>query len=264
MIKLTAILSVVAATAFARNNVLEKKLAARPRNLWKKGDPKPTPPNPETCYTKEAFFYTDESNCWQDWDEYCLPNWDSDEECLAITLDFVDSLSGSSEGSDEGGCSVPTPPAEACFYEEAYMYRDGTACVESWRTWDTYCRSDCKDQERCAEIEAAYAAAVAFTPTEPDVTIPSPECFYATAWNYSDQSTCADTWREFDTWCNGSSGVKETCDTVNDDYHRCNSGQGCESTLGGGGSSSSGISPPDPEKCYTYDAYNYLSGDDCA
>ena len=145
MIKFTAIVSVVAVAAFARKTahqkqittrpraVLQKKLAVRPRRMWTAGDAKPSPPSPEECYSIEAFFYTDESGCWWEWDEYCLPNWDNDEECLAVTLDFVDSL-GQSAGTD-ATCNVP-PPEEACFYEDAYLYRDDSTCETSWREWD--------------------------------------------------------------------------------------------------------------------------------
>ena len=159
MIKLTVILSVVAATATARKNLHEKKLAAIPRKLWHKGDQKPSPPDPETCYTKGAFFYTDESNCWQDWDEYCLPNWDSDEECLQVTLDFVDSLSADSDGGGSGGITcfgVVFPPSESCWYEEAHEYQDGSVCEDSWMKWHRDCFWGCAEQGICEKLEARY------------------------------------------------------------------------------------------------------------
>ena len=199
-------------------------------------------------FTDEDFWYTWDKDAWKEYaDEYC--NGDENQEgCL--------------DGFME--CSSATPPAEACFYEDAYYYRDGSTCVRSWRTWDNYCRSDCKDEVRCAEIEANYATAVenGGSSTDPDVFIPGVSCFYATAWDYSDESTCAYTWRDFDKYCEGSSRDQAICDTVYKDYKNCIGGDECISTLTG--CTFGGVCPPDPATCYTSDAYYYTSGDDCA
>ena len=36
--------------------------------LWKKGDPEPASPDPDTCYTLFAYYYEDDGVCWKDWD----------------------------------------------------------------------------------------------------------------------------------------------------------------------------------------------------
>ena len=140
--------------------------------MWASGDAKPQPPSPEACYSLEAFFYTDESGCWEEWDEYCLPNWDNDEECLAVTLDFVDSL----KQTDTVASVSVNPPEEACFYEDAYYYHEVSSCEASWREWDDYCTGHREEDARCAETEDAYAAATAEAPHD-EVVIPGVECF---------------------------------------------------------------------------------------
>ena len=86
----------------------------------------------------EAFFYEDNSGCWEDWDEYCLPNWDNDEECLAVTLDFLDSLGLTNAEADTFDSQVDIPGVE-CFTHEAWTYNDGGVCSETWRSFDAWC-----------------------------------------------------------------------------------------------------------------------------
>lgn len=58
-----------------------------PVSMWKEGDAKPAPPS-DACLNREAYYYQDESRCWEAWDSYCLPNWNKDEECLAVELKY--------------------------------------------------------------------------------------------------------------------------------------------------------------------------------
>ena len=233
--------------------------------MWASGDAKPSPPSPEACYSLEAFFYTDESGCWEEWDEYCLPNWDNDEECLAVTLDFVDSLGQTVTDATVSG----TPPAEACFYEDAYYYRDDSTCEASWREWDSYCSGQREEDVRCAETEVAYAAAIATAARE--VVIPGVECFTIDAWNYRDGGVCSETWRSFDAWCgdDASDADRDLCDTVNGDYSNCVNNEICESSLDENtlgedtiGEDTIGVSPPG-EDCFYKEAFYYEEESAC-
>ena len=70
--------------------------------------------------------------------------------------------------------------------------------------------------------------------------------------------------KAFDEWCENVSTTteKQLCDAVLDDFARCFNGFECISTQVDYFEGTK-INPPDSETCYTYEAYNYLSGDDC-
>ena len=63
-------------------------------SMWVSGAAIPSPPTAD-CFNRSAYFYKDQSECWQEWDSYCLSNWDEDEECLAIELKFKEAIESS-------------------------------------------------------------------------------------------------------------------------------------------------------------------------
>ena len=119
-----------------------------PVSMWMEGMEKPTPPS-DSCFNKEAYYYQDESMCWEAWDSYCLPNWNRDEECLAIEMRYQEAKENHSSEC-EGG---PEPPTEECFYLEAYMYTEaGSVCTNTWMAWDNYCSITCSEDPRCPAV----------------------------------------------------------------------------------------------------------------
>jgi len=53
--------------------------------MWHTGDEKPVAPSEEAgCFTESSYWYDDSTFCWQEWDSYCGPNWEFDQECVDV------------------------------------------------------------------------------------------------------------------------------------------------------------------------------------
>ena len=104
--------------------------------MWLEGDAKPVAPSASAgCFTEASYWYDDRSFCWQEWDQYCGPNWDVDQQCEDIEKAYQES-----KNSTPSDCPVaPTRPTTECFTEEAFNYNSGTTCDQIWKDWDTYC-----------------------------------------------------------------------------------------------------------------------------
>ena len=132
-----------------------------------------------------------------------MPNWDNDEECLAVTLDFLDSLGLTNAEADTFDSQVDIPGVE-CFTTEAWNYDDGGVCSETWISFDAWCGADASDavKDLCNTVNVDYYNCVNGHGCESSldedtldedtigVSPPGEDCYYEAAFMYSDESAC--------------------------------------------------------------------------
>ena len=92
-------------------------------------------PPEEHCYYSDAFYYSDGSDCadqWSDFDNACWWDETADQDLCSSVNDVYWAV------QDYDG----TIPGDECMYYDAYYYNDGSACADQWNAFDQWCWND--------------------------------------------------------------------------------------------------------------------------